>query len=133
MTSGEAVNLRNVLVLLGIVITTAGLVYFATEFVDLISDWGRVVALVLLAVVFVALGVHFEQSGAAAVTAHTGWRWLKVNNALYVLAAVASFAAVVSFFVIDELDRIWKVAASIALGLGLIVVAAWRMERRPRA
>jgi uncharacterized membrane protein len=131
---GEAVNLRNVLVLLGIVVTTLGLVYFAMEFVDVISEWGRVASLALLSVVFVSLGAHFEQVGAATeLYAHTGWRWLKVNNALYVLGAVAAFSAVVAFFFIDDLDRIWKVSATIALGLGLILVAARRLEHRPRA
>lgn len=121
-------HLRNVLTLLGIVITTAGMVYFAVEFVDVISDWGRVAALVLLGVMFVALGVHFEQAGAAEVTSRSGWRWLKVNNALYILGAVSAFAAVVSFFAIDELDRLYKVAATIVLGLGLILLAARRLR-----
>ena len=130
---GEPVNLRNVLVLLGIVITTLGLGYFATEFVDVISDWGRVASLALLTVLFVALGAHFEQSGVdTAVVPHSGWRWLKVNNALYVLGAVAAFSAVIAFFVVDDLDRIWKVAVTIALGLGLILFAAQRLERRRR-
>lgn len=134
MTHGEAVNLRNVLTLVGIVVTTLGLVFFATEFVDVISDWGRVASLALLTVVFVSLGVHFEQtSEGAALAPHSGWRWLKVNNALYLLGAISAFAAVVAFFAIDDLDRLWKVAATIALGLALILVAARRLDRRPPA
>lgn len=126
-----SVNLRNVLTLLGIVVTTLGIVFFAMEFVDVISEWGRVASLVLLGVMFVALGVHFEQTAqGAAVASHTGWRWLKVNNALYVLAAIAAFAAVIAFFAIEDLDRLWKVGVTIALGLGLILVAAWRLDRR---
>lgn len=127
----QAVNLRNVLVLLGIVITTVGLVYFATEFVDVISDWGRVVSLVLLGVVFVALGVHFEQAGESGeVVPHSGWRWLKATNALYLLGAVAAFAAVISFFSIETLDRVWKVLGTVAVGLGLILFAARRLGKR---
>jgi predicted Na+-dependent transporter len=133
MNAPHAVNLRNVLTLVGIVVTTLGVVFFATEFVDVISDWGRVISLVLLGVMFVALGVHFEQtSEGAAVASHSGWRWLKVNNALYILGAIAAFAAVIAFFAIDELARLWKVAVTIVLGLGLILVAARRLDRRPR-
>ncbi len=123
-----AVNLRNVLTLLGIVITTGGMIYFATEFVDVISDWGRVLSLTLLGVMFVALGVHFEQTGASDVTTRSGWRWLKVNNALYILGAVSAFAGVIAFFSIDALDRLYKVAVTVVLGLGLILVAARRLR-----
>lgn len=129
-----AVNLRNVLTLVGIVVTTAGLVFFATEFVDVISDWGRVASLALLTVLFVSLGVHFEQTAeGAAVASHSGWRWLKVNNALYLLGAFAAFATVIAFFAIQELDRLWKVVVTIALGLGLILAAARRLEHRAPA
>lgn len=126
-----AVNLRNVLTLLGIIITTAGMIYFAVEFVDVISEWGRVVSLILLAVVFIALGVHFEQTGGDEIATQRGWARLRVNTALYILGAVSSFAAVVAFFAVDDLDRLYKVAATIVLGLGLILAAARRM--RPHA
>ena len=131
MNAPPAVNLRNVLTLVGIVVTTLGVVFFATEFVDVVSDWGRVLSLALLCVLFVALGVHFEQTAEGAVlTAHSGWRWLKVNNALYLLGAIAAFAAVVAFFAVDDIGRLWKVGGTIALGLGLILAAARRLDRR---
>lgn len=123
------VNLRNVLVLLGIIITTSGLVYFATEFVDLISEWGRFVSLGLLTVVFVSLGVHFDHTpDATALVGRRGWRWLKVTNALYVLGAIGALSTVIAFFTIDELDRIWKVLGAIVGGLALIMAAARRMQ-----
>ena len=128
MREGE-VNLRNVLVLLGIIITTAGLIYFATEFVDLISDWGRFASLLLLTVIFVALGAHFDDAGdATEVVGRRGWRWLKVTNALYVLGAIGALSTVIAFFAIDDLDRIWKVLGAIVGGLALIIVAARRMQ-----
>lgn len=121
------VNLRNVLVLLGIIITTAGLVYFATEFVDLISEWGRFASLGLLTVVFIALGAHFTQSGDATEIVGThGWRWLRVTNALFVLGAIGTLATVIAFFTIDDVDRIYKVLFAILGGLALILVAARR-------
>lgn len=123
---GHAVNLRNVLVLLGIVVTTASLLYFSFEFADLVSEWGRVASLVLLGVIFVALGVHFEQAGESEALSRSGWRWLKVTNALYVLGAVAAFASVVAFFAIQDLDRVWKVLVTLVIGLGLILAAARR-------
>ena len=134
MSERAPVNLRNVLTLVGILVTTLGVVYFSTEFIDVISDWGRVLSLVLLCVMFVALGVHFDQTREGAeLVGHSGWRWLKVNNALYLLGAIAAFAAVVAFFLIGDLSRLWKVGVTIALGLGLILVAARRLDPRSRA
>ncbi|MEA3199941.1 MAG: hypothetical protein QOE90_1369 [Thermoplasmata archaeon] len=127
----SAVNLRNVLVLLGIVLTTIGIVYFATEFSDVISNWGRVLDLALFAVLFVALGVHFDAQGDDEVIAAHGWRWLRVTNALYILGAIATFGAAIAFFATD-LDRIWKVLIVILVGLGLILGAAGVMQRRAR-
>ena len=117
------VNLRNVLVLLGIVLTTAGIIYFATEFFDVISDWGRVLDLALFAILFVSLGVHFDQMGDDALVGERGWRWLRVTNALYILGAFATLGAVIAFFATD-IDRIWKVLVTILVGLGLILGAA---------
>lgn len=126
----SAVNLRNVLILLGIVLTTTGIVYFATEFFGVISSWGRVLDLALFATLFIALGVHFDARGEdEIVDGHRGWRWLRVTNALYILGAVATFAAVIAFFATD-LDRIWKVLVTILVGLGLILGAAQFMRRR---
>ncbi|GEM_PF-6569232 len=125
----SAVNLRNVLVLLGIVLTTAGIIFFATEFSDLISDWGRVLDLALFAVVFVSLGVHFDQRGDDEVIGHRGWRWLRVTNALYILGAIATLGAVIAFFATD-LDRLWKVLITILVGIGLILGASLVVGRR---
>lgn len=130
----SVVNLRNVLVLVGIIITTAGLVYFATEFIDLISEWGRFASLGLLTVIFVSLGVHFEQSPDAAVLlGHRGWRWLSLTNALYVLGAIGALSTIIAFFAIDDLDRIWKVLGAIFGGLALILAAASRWGKAPEA
>ncbi len=123
----HAVNFRNVLVLLGIVVTTAGIIYFATEFLDVVSEWGRVVSLVLLGVVFISLGAHYGETGdATEAVSKSGWRWLRVTNALYILGAVTTFGSVIAFFAVDELDRVWKVLITIALGVGLIIAAARR-------
>ncbi|HVM45645.1 MAG TPA: hypothetical protein VM582_06890 [Candidatus Thermoplasmatota archaeon] len=129
MTQND-VNVRNVLVLLGIIITTAGLIYFATEFVDLISDWGRFLSLGLLTVIFVSLGLHFDRSpDAGELLGHRGWRWLKVTNALYVLGAIGALSTTIAFFAIDDLDRVWKALGAILGGLGLILAAARRWRR----
>lgn len=125
------VQMRNVLVLLGIIITTGGVIYFGTEFGVELSDWGRVLDLFLLGVVFVALGAHFSQTGdATELVERSGWRWLRVTNALYILGAVAAFAALIAFFAVPDLDAIWKVAIAIALGLALILAAARRWGER---
>lgn len=124
-----AVHTRNVLVLLGIILTAGGIIYFGTEFGVELSAWGRVLDLFLLGVVFVALGAHFGATGdPTELVERSGWRWLKVTNALYILGAVATFAALIAFFAVPDLDAIWKVAITIALGLALILVAARRIE-----
>lgn len=130
----EGQNLRNVFALLGIVITTAGLAYFAFEFADVISPWGRVVCLVLLGVIYVALGAHFDQQrrAEAHVSRRSGWRWLRPQNALYVLGAVASFGGVIAFFDVPGLDRTWKVFVTLGLGLALILFSAKHVAKRGR-
>lgn len=127
----SSVNFRNVLVLLGIIVTVFGLVFFAVEFLDVISEWGRVGSFVLLGVVFIALGMHFEQVGdATEVVERGGWRWLRVTNALYILGAVCAGGSVIAFFAVDSIDRLVKVLVTLALGLGLILVASWRFQKR---
>lgn len=123
------VQVRNVLVLMGIIVTILGLIYFAAEFIDVISEWGRVAAFALLAVIFVSLGLHFAQTGDATnLVDRGGWRWLRVTNALYVLAAACAGGTVIAFFAVDDVDRLVKVVVTIGLGLGLILVAARRVR-----
>lgn len=125
-------NFRNVLILLGIIITTVGLVYFATEFSDIISDWGRVLDLGLLTVIYVSLGVHFsEAEDSTAVIARRGWRWMRVTTALYLLGLVAGFSGVIAFLSVDALSRVIKLLVIVVLGLALIVVAARFVKQRP--
>lgn len=129
MSEGGAFHLRNVILFLGVIITTVGLIYFATAFSDLISDWGRVASLVLLTVIYVSLGLHFAQNvDDDALIDRPGWKWVRVATALYILGLVAAFSAVISFLVIDELSRITKVIVTILFGLFLIVYAASRFQ-----
>lgn len=123
----SAVNTRNVLVLLGIVMSIIGLAYFAIEFFADLSDWGRVLSFLLLGVMYVALGVHFGQSGdPTEVVERSGWRWLRVTNALYILGAICSGGSVIAFFAVDEIPRVVKLAIALGLGLALILYAARR-------
>lgn len=127
-------NFRNLLILVGIAITSIGLIYFSTEFIDRISDWGRLSSMLLLTILFVSLGAHFEAGPEAHdASALGGWRWLRVTTALYVLGLVASIVAVIVFLGMEEVDRILKVLVTILFGLGLILVAARRYGLRPPA
>jgi len=130
--SASGWSVRNLLLLIGIAVTSIGLVYFATEFVDRISDWGRFLAMVLLTVLFVALGAHFE-SGPEAGAAAGAWPWLRATTALYVLGLVSAVVGVFVFLTMDAVDRAVKVLATLLLGLGLILVAARRYGARPPA
>lgn len=129
-----AVHVRNVLVLLGIIISAAGVIYFATEFGGELSEWGRVLDLALLGVVFIALGVDQTARGEASeVVDRSGWRWLKVTNALFILGAVAGLGMVIVFFTVD-LRPVYKVLIALAVGLALILGAArWFSGKSPPA
>lgn len=121
----HAFQVRTVLVLLGILVTSLGLVYFASEFMDRLSDAGIVLSLLLLTVIFVSLGLHFETQPASEPTT-----WLRIPVALYLLAVVSGIVAAIRFLGMDGLDRIVKVLVVLAVGLGLIFVAARRFGPR---
>ena len=123
-------NFRNVLVLLGIIITSIGLIYFSFAFADLISQWGRVIDFALLTVIYVALGLHFaaQETGVELVRVR-GWKWLRTTTAFYILGLVGGGASVIAFLNVDSLNRAIRLLVVVALGLGLILVAASRFGR----
>ena len=122
-------NFRNTLVLLGIVITTIGVIYFAFEFADVISDWGRVIDFLLLTVAYSAMGLHFASIETSPELMHArGWRWLRTTTAFYILGLVGGAATVISFLSVDGVDRALKLLVIVALGLGLILFAAQRIK-----
>lgn len=130
----SSVQMRNVLVLLGIIITAGGILYFAVEFGGELSEWGRVIDLFLLGVVFIALGAHFSNAGdPTELIERSGWRWLRVTNALYILGAVATFSGLIAFFSVSDLRPIFKVAIAIVVGLALILAAARQWKPNERA
>ena len=77
-------TLRSVLTMLGVVITSLGVLYFAVELGHQMSDPGRVLSLVLLTTIYVSLGRHFE-----ATFPEPGRRFFRVPVALYALGAVS--------------------------------------------
>lgn len=126
-------HIRNVVVLLGLVVTAVALVYLATEMLDRISQWGRVLSLVLLTVMLLALGRHFEaERDGAPVIERPGWHWLRVTTAFYVLGLLAALTAVIVFLGVDDLDPLVKTLVALAVGIGLLVGAAKRLgPQRP--
>ncbi len=128
---GTLFHFRNILIFLGILVTAVGIVYFAVEFVDRLSEWGRVASLALLTAIFVALGVGFEsEEDSGELVAAPGLRWLRVTSALYVIGLTSAFTTVVVFLGIDDLDPLVKLATTLVLGLGLILWAARRWPRK---
>lgn len=126
-------HFRNVVVLLGILVTSVGLIYFATEFFDRISEWGRLASMLLLATFFVSLGLHFERHGEGdELVSRSGWRWLRVGTALFVLGLVSGVIAAIVFLSMDSVDRTVKVLVTIGAGLALILVAS-RFLGKPAA
>ena len=127
----RTMHFRNVVILLGILVTSAGIIYFSTEFIDRISEWGRLASMLLLTTFFVALGLHFEQQGERdELSARPGWRWLRVGTALFILGLVSGFIAAVVFLSMDDIDRVVKVLVTIGAGLAMILVAARSLGRR---
>lgn len=127
-------NFRNTVVLLGIIVTTIGVVYFATAFSGIISEWGRVLDFALLTVIYVALGLHFAAMETDPELVHArGWRWLRTTTAFYILGLVGGGATVIAFLNVDAVNRAIKLLVVVALGLGLILVAAtrWGRDRAP--
>lgn len=124
-------NIRNTVVLMGVIVTTIGVVYFATEFADIISEWGRVLDFALLTVVYVSLGLHFAHLETGTELVHArGWKWLRTTTAFYILGLIGAGATVIAFLNVDAVDRALKLLIVVALGMGLILVAAQRLGKR---
>ena len=123
-------NFRNTIVLLGIVVTTIGIVYFATAFEGVITEWGRVIDFGLLTVIYVSMGFHFAGMESDPELVHArGWRWLRTTTAFYILGLVGGGATVIAFLNVDALNRAVKLLVVVGLGLALILVAASRWGR----
>ncbi len=121
-------HLRNVLVLVGIVITGVGIIYFASEFIHRLSDWGRVSSLVLLGIVLLSVGRWFELTGQGEIVEKEGWRWFRIPTALYLLAILSLLTAVIAFLAIDRVDRLVKAAVAILVGLTVLILGASRIR-----
>jgi len=125
-------NFRNTIVLLGVIVTTIALVYFATQFSPIISEWGRVVDFLLLTIVYTSMGLHFASMETSPELAHArGWRWLRTTTAFYILGLVSGGTSVISFLGVEAVSRPLKLLVVIVLGLGLILVAATRFGKGP--
>ncbi len=128
---GTVFNLRNVLLLIGVIVASIGTIYFATEISDRVSDWGRVVSLLLLSVVYGSLGHHFEVTGQwGLLVDKKGWRWLRITSVLYLLGILAAATSIFVFLGIDAIDRLVRAAIVIVAGLALILLAASRFQDR---
>lgn len=127
---GTVFNLRNVLLLMGVILASIGTIYFATEIRTRISDWGRVISLLLLSVVYGGLGHHFELAGQSGIVLDKkGWRWLRVTSVLYLLGLLAVGTSVIVFLNIETIDRLLKAAIVTLFGLGMILFTASRFQR----
>lgn len=124
-------NFRNSLILMGIIITVIAIIYFATQFADVITEWGRVLDFLLLTVAYTALGLHFASLETSPELLHVrGWRWLRTTTAFFILGLVGGGATVIAFLNVDAVDRALKLLVVVSLGLALILFAAWKMPRQ---
>ena len=121
-------NFRNTIVLLGVIVTTIGVIYFAFEFADIISEWGRVLDFLLLTIAYTSLGLHFAAMETGTEHVHArGWRWLRTTTAFYILGLVGGGATIIAFLNVDAVNRALKLLVVVGLGLALILLAASRL------
>lgn len=123
-------NFRNTVVLLGIIVTTIGIIFFATAFRGIVSEWGRVLDFLLLTIIYVSLGFHFAAMETDPELFHArGWRWLRTTTAFYVLGLVGGGATVIAFLNVDAVNQAIRLLVVVVLGLALILVAASKFGR----
>jgi hypothetical protein len=124
-------TLQGSLTFLGFAISIMAVFYFASTYVFRpdISEWTRLVALILLGLCFAFLGVYLRGT-TIGQPFFDGPRlaWLRPPVVLYLLALFAGIAAEAVFLNMDGVDRAIKILVSLLVGVGLIVVVARRSK-----
>lgn len=127
-------NVQGILTFSGFMIAVLTIFYFATEYIPPLSDWGRVVALLLLAVSMAAFGFYIQSTSVGGPFFVDRLAWLKPSNMFYLLAIVSLVIADGVFvFGVDDLARPVKILVSMLAGVGLVFYAARTANARRKA
>lgn len=123
-------TLQGAMTFLGFTISLLTIFYFSIEYLPRVSDWTRLLALVLMGLCLAFLGVYVrETSVGQPFFDGPKLRWLRPAAVLYIAALVCGIAADIVFLGMDAVERPIKILASLLVGIGLIVAVAMRNRR----
>lgn len=128
----EGRTLQGALTFLGFAISVVAVFYFAIEYIPRVSDWTQFSALVLLSFTFAFLGVYVRGTSVGGPFFGDRLRWLRPAYVLYLLAIFSAVTAEIRFLNIDSVPRPLKILASLLIGVGMILVVAWEVQRREK-
>lgn len=122
-------TLQGSLTFLGFIISVLAVLYFAIEYIPRVSDWTRVFALVLLAMMFGFVGAYLRQTTIGGpFFSGPRLRWLRPPVVMYLSAIVSAISAQIAFLGIDDLSQPLKILISLVVGIGLVVAVARRRD-----
>lgn len=123
-------TLQGALTFMGFVISVLAVFYFAVEYIPLVSDWTRIGALILLALMFGFLGAYLRQTVIGdPFFEGPRLRWLRPAVVMYLSAIVSGISAEIAFLGMDGIDRPIKILGSLLVGIGLVVGVARRYHK----
>jgi cytosine/uracil/thiamine/allantoin permease len=122
-------TLHGSLTFLGFVISVLAVLYFALEYMPRVSDWTRILALILLALMFGFLGAYLRQTSLGEPFFDgPRLRWLRPPVVMYLSAILSGVAAELAFLNVEDLSRPVKILVSLVVGIGLIVAVSRRQR-----
>lgn len=124
-------TMQGALTFLGFAISLMAVFYFAVTYLQDVSEWTRLAALVLLGIAFAFLGVYLRDT-TIGQPFFPGPRlaWLAPANVLYLAALFCGIVAEIVFLSMDGVERPVKILVSLLVGVGLIVAVAFRARHR---
>lgn len=123
-------TLHGSLTFLGFIISDLAVLYFAMEYMPLVADWTRVIALIFLALMFAFLGAYLRQTVLGEPFFEgPRLRWLRPAVVMYLSAIITGIAAELAFLGLDGIDRPLKILLSLIVGIGLIIAVATRHRK----
>lgn len=124
--------LQGALTFLGFAISVLAVLYFAIEYIPRVSPWSQVATLILVGLAFAFLGTYLKSTVVGEpFFGGERLRWLRAPVVLYLLAVLSGIVAELVFLGIDDVAKPVKILASLAIGIGLIVVVARRKPAAP--
>ncbi len=121
--------LQGSLTFLGFAISIIAVFYFAGVYLPDVSEWTRLVALVLLSSFFAFMGVYLRGTEIGEPFFGDHLRWLRPTYVLYLCSVGSAISAEVVFLAINGVETPVKVLVSLLIGVGLIIAVAMTQRR----